>query len=282
MNLSAPFIARPVATTLTAGVALAGSVAFFLLPVSPLPQVDFPTIQVVAQMPGRESRDHGDQRRDAARTPSRRHRRCQRDDVVEQRRRRAHHHAVRARPRHRRRRARRSSGDQRRARRSADRAALEPDLQEGQPGGRADPDARADLRHTDAGTDLRSGGDRAGAETVAGRRHRQCLARRQFIAGGARRSQSERAVQIPDRARRRARGAGRDQRQQPQGRDRSRAEPVSDLHQRPGAHGRSLPSVGHRLSQRLGRAASGPRRGHQIRSRTFATKVSPTASPLCW
>ena len=37
MNLSAPFIARPVATTLlTAGVALAGIVAFFLLPVSPL------------------------------------------------------------------------------------------------------------------------------------------------------------------------------------------------------------------------------------------------------
>jgi multidrug efflux pump len=53
MNLSAPFIARPVATALlTAGVALAGSVAFFLLPVSPLPQVDFPTIQVMAQLPG--------------------------------------------------------------------------------------------------------------------------------------------------------------------------------------------------------------------------------------
>jgi multidrug efflux pump len=53
MNLSAPFIARPVATALlTAGVALAGSVAFFLLPVSPLPQVDFPTIQVRANLAG--------------------------------------------------------------------------------------------------------------------------------------------------------------------------------------------------------------------------------------
>jgi multidrug efflux pump len=53
MNLSAPFIARPVATTLlTFGVAIAGTVAFFLLPVSPLPQVDFPTIQVMAQLPG--------------------------------------------------------------------------------------------------------------------------------------------------------------------------------------------------------------------------------------
>src|SRR5580658_7919441 len=53
MNPSAPFIARPIATTLlTIGVALAGSVAFFLLPVAPLPQVDFPTISVSASLPG--------------------------------------------------------------------------------------------------------------------------------------------------------------------------------------------------------------------------------------
>src|SRR6266481_8962422 len=53
MSPSTLFIRRPVATTLlTAGVALAGAVAFFLLPVSPLPQVDFPTISVQAQMPG--------------------------------------------------------------------------------------------------------------------------------------------------------------------------------------------------------------------------------------
>ncbi|WP_295142155.1 efflux RND transporter permease subunit [uncultured Reyranella sp.] len=53
MNLSAPFIARPVATTLlTIGLALAGLVAFFGLPVSPLPKIDFPTIQVTATLPG--------------------------------------------------------------------------------------------------------------------------------------------------------------------------------------------------------------------------------------
>ena len=53
MNISAPFIARPVATTLlTIGIALAGIFAFFRLPVSPLPQVDFPTISVQAQLPG--------------------------------------------------------------------------------------------------------------------------------------------------------------------------------------------------------------------------------------
>src|SRR5258708_6966898 len=53
MNLSAPFIDRPVATTLlTLGVALAGAIAFRLLPVPPLPQVDFPTISVQASLPG--------------------------------------------------------------------------------------------------------------------------------------------------------------------------------------------------------------------------------------
>ncbi len=53
MNFSQPFIDRPVATTLlTLGVALAGVLAFQLLPVSPLPQVDFPTIVVQASLPG--------------------------------------------------------------------------------------------------------------------------------------------------------------------------------------------------------------------------------------
>ncbi|WP_158926715.1 efflux RND transporter permease subunit [Acidisphaera sp. S103] len=53
MNLSALFISRPVATTLlTIGITLAGIFAFFKLPVSPLPQVDFPTISVQAQLPG--------------------------------------------------------------------------------------------------------------------------------------------------------------------------------------------------------------------------------------
>jgi multidrug efflux pump len=53
MNISAPFIRRPVATTLiTAGITLVGAIAFNVLPVSPLPQVDFPTISVSASLPG--------------------------------------------------------------------------------------------------------------------------------------------------------------------------------------------------------------------------------------
>jgi multidrug efflux pump len=53
MNISAPFINRPVATTLlTLAVAIAGAVAFNVLPVAPLPEVDFPTISVSATLPG--------------------------------------------------------------------------------------------------------------------------------------------------------------------------------------------------------------------------------------
>jgi multidrug efflux pump len=53
VNLSGLFIRRPVATTLlTLGLALAGLAAFFQLPVAPLPQVDYPTVSVSAQMPG--------------------------------------------------------------------------------------------------------------------------------------------------------------------------------------------------------------------------------------
>ena len=53
MNPSRIFIERPVATTLlTAAVALAGAIAFMVLPVAPLPQVDFPTITVASSLPG--------------------------------------------------------------------------------------------------------------------------------------------------------------------------------------------------------------------------------------
>jgi multidrug efflux pump len=53
VNLSAPFVRRPIGTTLlTIGIALAGIIAYFQLPVSPLPQFDLPAIQVRASLPG--------------------------------------------------------------------------------------------------------------------------------------------------------------------------------------------------------------------------------------
>ena len=146
MNISAPFIARPVATTLlTIGIALAGIFAFFKLPVSPLPQVDFPTISVQAQLPGASPETVAT----SVASPLERHL-GQIADVTEmtstssvgQARDRA---AVRPGPRHQRRGARRAGGDQRRARRSADQPAQQPDLSQGQSGRCADPDPGADL-----------------------------------------------------------------------------------------------------------------------------------------
>src|SRR6195952_581725 len=53
MSISTPFINRPVATILlTVAIAIAGGIAFVVLPVAPLPQVDFPTITVAATLPG--------------------------------------------------------------------------------------------------------------------------------------------------------------------------------------------------------------------------------------
>ena len=53
MNISAPFIARPIATWLLAvAILLAGVLGYRALPVSALPEVDFPTIQVTTQLPG--------------------------------------------------------------------------------------------------------------------------------------------------------------------------------------------------------------------------------------
>jgi len=58
MSLSSPFIRRPVATTLlTFGLTAAGVIAFFKLPVSPLPDVDIPTISVQATLPGASPQD---------------------------------------------------------------------------------------------------------------------------------------------------------------------------------------------------------------------------------
>src|SRR6202158_5757168 len=53
MNISRPFIKRPIGTSLlTIAVILAGKIAYLFLPVSPLPQVEFPTIQVQTALPG--------------------------------------------------------------------------------------------------------------------------------------------------------------------------------------------------------------------------------------
>ena len=189
MNLSEPFIRRPVATTLlTLGLALAGALAFKLLPVAPLPQVDFPTISVAASLPGASPETMAA----TVATPLERAlgRIAGVTEMTSQQlaRQLAHHAAVRSRPRHRRRRARRAGGDQCGAQPAADRPAEQPDLPQGQSGRRADHDHRADLGDARPRPDVRRGLDHPRAETVAGEGRRPGHGRRQFAAGGARRT----------------------------------------------------------------------------------------------
>ena len=202
MNISAPFIDRPVATTLlTLGVALAGAIAFRLLPVSPLPQVDYPTISVQASLPGASPETMAA----TVATPLERslgriagH---HRDDIVQFARLDAHHAAIRPEPRHRRRRARRAGGDQRRTQPAAFRIAQQSDLPQGQSRRRADHDPGAYLRDDDAGADVRRRVDDPRAEAVAGHRRRAGQRRRQLAAGRARRAQPRVAEQIRRRIR---------------------------------------------------------------------------------
>ena len=82
MSFSALFIRRPVGTTLlTIALALAGALAYPFLPVSPLPQVEFATIEVQRHPARGQSGNHGLGRGHAARTPVRTHCRAQRNDL---------------------------------------------------------------------------------------------------------------------------------------------------------------------------------------------------------
>ena len=113
MSISEPFIRRPVATTLlTIALALSGAIAFRLLPVSPLPQVEFPTIQVQANLPGGKSGDDGVVGGDSARAPVRPYRGSDRADLDQLSRRHQHRSAIRFESQHRRRRARCAGRDQ--------------------------------------------------------------------------------------------------------------------------------------------------------------------------
>ena len=156
MSISAPFIHRPVATTLlTVAIALAGGVAFKFLPVSPLPQVEFPTISVSAGLPGASP----DTMASSVATPLERQfgRIAGITEMtstsslgLDQ-----HHDPVRLEPQYRRRRTRRPGGDQRGARTAACQPAQQSFVSQGQPGGRADLDSLVDVGHRRARADVR-------------------------------------------------------------------------------------------------------------------------------
>ena len=148
MNISAPFIKRPIGTSLLAAALLmAGALAFNFLPVAPLPQVEFPVISGRSRTAGRESGDHGFGGCHAAGAPVRPHRRHQPDDLdqpagVDQ-----HHSAVRSESQYRCRGARCAGRHQCRAQPAARQPAGQSDLPESESGGRAHHDSGAHFRH---------------------------------------------------------------------------------------------------------------------------------------
>ena len=146
MNLSEPFIRRPIATTLlTVGVALRGHPRLHQAAGGAAAAGGLPDHLGQRIHGGRQPGHHGLDRGDAAGAAPGSDRRRHRDDLLERDRLHARHAAVRPEPRHRRRGARRGGGDQRGARGPADRAAQQSDLPQGQHRGRADHDPGADL-----------------------------------------------------------------------------------------------------------------------------------------
>ena len=117
MNISEGFIKRPIATSLLmAAIALFGLVAYRSLPVSDLPNVDFPTLLVTAQLPGASPETMGAVGGDAAREPVLDDRRPRVDDLGQLARLDADHARVRPEPQPRRRRGGRAGARSRRPR----------------------------------------------------------------------------------------------------------------------------------------------------------------------
>ena len=250
MNLSAPFIARPVATTLlTIAIALAGALGYFELPVSPLPQVDFPTIRVTAQLPGASP----DVVATSLAAPLERHlaadRRRDRTDVYEQYRAGADRSPVRARQEHHRRRAGRAGRHQCRPGGSADEPAVAADLPESESGRCAGDDPVADLEDADARPDVRRREQRADAAAFAAFGRRPGHHRRRRAAGGARRIGADATLALRHRSGGYPVGALEHQRERAQRRHRHRRPSLADLYQRSGQSRRRLSEPRRRVSQ---------------------------------
>ena len=170
MNISETFIRRPVATTLlTVGVTLVGVVAFRFLPVSALPQVEFPTISVSANLPGASPETMAT----SVAAPLE-HQFARIAGVTEMTSSSAlgsseHHLAIRTEPRYRRRGAGCSSRDHGGPRRSPGQSPQQTHVSQDQSGRRADSHSVLDLRHREPGPDVRRRLQHPSAEIVADR-----------------------------------------------------------------------------------------------------------------
>ena len=283
MNLSAPFIKRPIATTLlTAALVLSGLSAFRVLPVSPLPQVDFPTMSVSASLARRQPGDHGLVGRHAARAGIRPDRLRDRNDLAKHSGPDEHHAAVRSESQHRCGDARRRIGDQCRAQLSAGESAEQSDLSEGESGRCADHDHRADVGQAAAVRTLRRRLDDPRAEALADHRRGPGGRRRQFGAGGAHQCESDAALRVWNRARQRAHGGRGANRQRGQGQLCGRRRTLVDRRQRSADESGGLCAADRFVQQRRSRCSCRRSRTSRIRCKPCGRWGSPTATvPPC-
>ncbi len=240
-----------------AGILLIGAAVYPLLPVAPLPEVDFPTIQVSAQLPGASPETMASSvatplEEQFAQIPGRHP-----DDLDERARQLGDHRAVRSQPQHRCGGAGHPGGDQRRRRTAAQEPADPADLSQGQPGRSADPDLRRPFRRHAADHGRRLRREHPGPADLADQRRRADRRRRPAEAGGAHSGRSGQARGARDRPRgRRHRHLERDRRHADRKHRRTDAQ-LHDLRQRPAPRRRSMERHHHRLQER--RAGADPR-----------------------
>ncbi len=262
MNPSRLFIERPVATTLLMiAILMVGVAAYKFLPLSALPEVDYPTIQVQTFYPGASpevmtSSVTAPLERQFGQMPS-----SVANDVAKLGGRLGHHPALQPRSEPRHRRTGSSGGDQRRRQSVAGRSSRAADLRQGQPGRRADPDPRRDLE--DAEADGCRGHRRkpARAEAVAASRRRPGVDFGRSAAGGAHPRQSAGARRLRAQSRRSQNDHRQSQRQYAEGQFRRSVAVLRHQRQRPDPQSQRLPQFGRRLPQQ--RAGPAERRRHR-------------------
>ena len=191
--------------------------AFRLLPVSPLPHVDFPTIIGLGEPARSGPRDHGHLGRGAAGTPVRTIAGRDGDDLHQLPRLDEHRAAVRPQPQHRRGGPRRPGGDQCGPGIPAAEPPEQPDLPQSQSGGGAHSHHRPHLRHGEHGPDVRCGLEHHAAEAIPGEGGRPGVRGRKLPSRGPGGLEPHGVEQIRDQPGRRSRCSGQHQRQPAQG-----------------------------------------------------------------
>ena len=261
MSVSSPFIQRPIATSLLGvAVMLGGALGYWWLPVSALPQVDFPTIQVTTQLPGANPDTIAVAGDRAAGAPVRANPGARRNDLVELVRHQPGHAAIRSVPRHRRRGAGRAVGDQRRGLDAAAQPPLSAALFQGEPGRHADHHAGADLGYRRPARLERHGRQHHGAAAVRTDRRRPCLGGGRHPPGDPHPGRPVAARRLRHRPGGPAHGDRLRQRRRRQGLARRRAPVLHHRRQRPDRLRRGLQVGDRRLPQRRAGAARRRRR----------------------